>query len=57
MLSYDNMKNTLCDVFFFMLSQDQTGEGKIASNDWAAVGACRPWVSDYKCNYFSRMPC
>eukprot|EP00064_Thunnus_orientalis_P004052 superscaffoldBa00000357_g4063 len=28
-----------------LASQVQTGEGKIASNDWAAVGACRPWVS------------
>lgn len=51
------MKNALVWFFFSFFSQVQTGEGKIASNDWAAVGACRPCVSAHKCNYFSRMPC
>lgn len=50
---------TLWCVFlkFIILSQVQTGERKTASNDWAAVGAWRSWVSACKCNYFSRMPC
>lgn len=34
MLSYDSMKNTRCDVFFILV---QTGEGKIAGEDW---GSC-----------------